>query len=154
MDSVRTDLIRAIVGKEEFKYTAKGEWNNFNPESYVLMSLQDPSDNKDMTPLFEKFKDFINLKFWDVEEDFASYFKIKDEQAKELLKFILKNRGESFFIHCSAGMSRSAGVGMAIECILKHNGDKSRYSLSSSPIKNHPRYFPNMVVFDAIVDAL
>lgn len=56
----------------------------------------------------------INLKFDDVEEDLdykGYHFKtINEKQAEDLYKFIEKNLGKNFYIHCKAGKSRSQAV--------------------------------------------
>jgi len=51
------------------------------------------------------------------------------EQGKELKEFILKNSNKSFLIHCTAGISRSAGVALAIECLIEYEGVKRYHSL-------------------------
>ena len=65
---------------------------------------------------------------------------------------LLKHKNNNFLIHCEKGQSRSAGVGLAIECILKFNGNKRAFSLEPSMILNHHRYEPNMLVYDKILE--
>jgi len=100
----------------------------------------------------KKFNSYIILRFYDTETDSEEYPSISTEQAKKLAKFIWKHRNEKFVIHCGAGISRSAGVGLAIECIVKHNGNKFEFETSPCKIKEIPRYYPNLFVFNRICE--
>lgn len=60
-----------------------------------------PTDNK-----------ILNLEFDDITEDEVEwngyiFYPISENQAKEAVKFIEKNIGKDFYIHCRAGKSRS-----------------------------------------------
>jgi len=68
-----------------------------------------------------------------------------DAQAKEVVDFILENRGlvQTIICHCDAGISRSAGTGAAISLIL--NG-------SDKEIFNDKRYRPNMDVYRKVLN--
>jgi predicted protein tyrosine phosphatase len=101
--------------------------------------------------LFNQFYD-INI-----EEEYKSssdwkFVPINNEEAKIILDFILKHKNDNFLIHCEKGQSRSAGVGLAIECILKFNGNKKEFALEPSMILNHHRYEPNMLVYNKILE--
>ena len=101
--------------------------------------------------------DHITVSFWDIEEEIGSYKPIDDKNAYEIAKFIFKHKNEignkhKVLIHCSAGISRSAGVGMAVKCIVEHDGDKYDFSLFPCAITQMTRYYPNLVVFDKIVE--
>jgi len=151
---VQTDLIRAVVGKEEMQLASFDK--RINSKKIVLISIQDPDDPINLNTCHKKWKDFIHLQFFDVTEPTLSSGKtlnpISEEQAKELISFILDNKNEQFFIHCEAGVSRSAGVAMALECILKFDGNKNNFNLTPHPVISHWRYTPNYFVFDTIVD--
>ena len=106
-----------------------------------------------------KFKDSLSIQFYDIdiEEEYKSssdwkFVPINNEEAKIILDFILKHKNDNFLIHCEKGQSRSAGVGLAIECILKFNGNKKEFALEQSIILNHHRYEPNMLVYDKILE--
>jgi len=153
---ISNNLVKAIISKEEMKFAALHE--NYIQKETVLISIQDPNDKDDLSLYHEKFKDVLSIRFFDVEEDLhvkAGGFPvipINDEEAKTIAEFIVKNKKEQFIIHCAAGVSRSAGTGVALECILKYNGDKYVNAQFPSDIKNHWRYSPNFVVSDKILE--
>lgn len=49
-------------------------------------------------------------------------------------------------IHCSAGITRSATVGLTVESLLK-----SDFETKNSEIIKHERYKPNMLVYSTII---
>jgi len=154
INTVSTNLIKGIISLNEFKYIK----DTINKENLVLISISEPKQNgyEDETLSdtdVKDFKDSIRVKFWDVEEDIDEYKVISDSVAKELHDFIIKNKNNKFLIHCKAGQSRSAGVGMAVECLINHDGDKYQYILKGSDITKNPRYSPNFTVYDKIVNS-
>jgi predicted protein tyrosine phosphatase len=156
MTSVHNHFLEAIVSKREMKILSLSP--HFNAEKVVLVSIQDPDDNEDLTTFKNKFKDSLTLKFWDTEDDLGvssngyPVIPIDEKEANKFIDFLIKNKEEKFFIHCAAGQSRSAGVGLALETILKFNGDKYLASQFPSDIKDNKRYSPNLKVYDVIVD--
>ena len=154
--SINTNLIEAIVSKEEMQIAAEHE--NYNQKDFVLISIQDPDDKDDLSAHHKKFKDVLSIRFWDVEEDIGvksggfPVIPLNDDEAKKIADFIYKNKDEKFFIHCAAGVSRSAGVGLSVDCIINHNGSKYNAGQFPSEIKNHFRYSPNFVVYDKVIE--
>jgi len=148
---LKNDLFEGIVGKME--YLALYNEDVLEKYGTVLICIDDPgrADHPDFK--VQGFDDVIQIKFWDVEEPIGNYEPLSDEDGKVLNEFITKNVNlkKRFMIHCAAGMSRSAGVGMAVECINNYGGDVYTYSTSHSDIKNHTRYHPNYTVFDKIM---
>ena len=156
LTSINNKNIEAIVGKEEMIFIAEHE--NFNQKDFVLISIQDPDDKDDLSIYQNRFKKHLAIRFFDVEEDLHvksggfPVIPLNNEEAKQLADFIKENKKEKFFIHCAAGMSRSAGVGLAVNCIVNHNGSKYNASQFPSDIKAHFRYCPNLVVYDKIIE--
>lgn len=60
-------------------------------------------------------KDADNFKTWwfyDLEYEVGSYKPMSEEQAKEIVEFISKNKDKKrCIVHCSAGVSRSGAIG-------------------------------------------
>lgn len=160
--SIKTNEIKAILGRKEILEYSK---NNFldleiNKDT-VLISITDPKTNILEENILNNFKDSLSIQFYDITKDMDDGYKttskweyvpINNEEAKIILDFILKHKNDNFLIHCEQGKSRSAGVGLAIECILKFNGDKKEFSYESSSIFDHHRYDPNMLVFNTILN--
>ena len=74
---------------------------------------------------------------------------ISNEKAKAIKEFIIKNRDKKFLIHCSAGISRSAAVGMAVEKLLCNV-----FTKEDSVFMKYERYEPNMFVYHKIILAI
>jgi hypothetical protein len=142
-----------IVGRGEFNLL--NEFGEFDKSNTVAICLFDPDREIRPESEFEGFADFIQLQFWDVEEPIGRITPITDFQGTQLRDFIEKNKDFKFLIHCEAGMSRSAGVGQAIECLKHFDGDKFLFRTGFSAIsefaKQTGRYSPNLTVFDKII---
>ena len=71
-----------------------------------FISILDP-DNK-VDSLFRGLKTW---KFYDLEEDIATYKAMTFEQAVEINDYIKENLDKTLVIHCTAGVSRSGAIG-------------------------------------------
>lgn len=158
VNSVSTSTIEAIIGRHEMRQLLSDP--TFDPSNLVLISISEPlfehyQDEAIPPENLTKFKAYIQLKFWDIEDQIGNYLPITDKQGKQLQQFILANLDSRFLIHCRAGVSRSAGVGKAIECIKYFGiGEDAKYNYQTnftSEIDAHSRYHPNKKVFDTIV---
>lgn len=158
--SVQTNEIKAILGRKEIESYAKDNFSKLNlDKNTVIISITDPKSKTLEENILNKFKDSLSIQFYDIdiEEEYKSssdwnFVPINNEEAKIILDFILKHKNDNFLIHCEKGQSRSAGVGLAIECILKFNGNKKEFALEQSIILNHHRYEPNMLVYNKILE--
>jgi len=142
-------------GKVKNKIVPLNEAKEFlNSKSYLLQTK-----DYNYFPLKEELKsglkDFLEIRFWDIEEKIRNYYPIDKDSVKKLLEFVKKHKRSfklkktKLLIHCSAGISRSAAVGMAMRCIIDYDGDVSK--MKNCGILTHPRYKPNMFVFKNIV---
>jgi hypothetical protein len=145
--------IYAIVGREELQaesFDVDYYDNILNlPSDLCFISISDP--HKDFIKTNGYFKDELFLKFYDVEEPIGNYVPITDEQAKYIYDFIIKNKDSMFLINCEAGVSRSAGVGLAIEYITRDIFIFEKWEHFPSKVLSHYRYEPNMTVFNKII---
>lgn len=149
--SVSTPLIRAIVGRNDIMVHSLTNFTKLNKEdTTVLISITDPGNALLPNTILNQFQDSLSIQFWDIEEEICQYKPIKEEEAKTIKDFINKHKDKSFIIHCEAGISRSAAVGMAVILGCECNWDKYLFSTSPNPITNHHRYHPNWTVFDMI----
>jgi predicted protein tyrosine phosphatase len=101
-----------------------------------------------ITPLFcddaelkpsKNLMDVLRLKFNDVENGSSA---ISSDQAYQIKDFVLKNLDKgihSCIIHCSAGISRSAGVGAAISKAI--NGEDELF---------FEHYMPNLTCYKKV----
>ena len=152
-------------GKFKKIYGTKKELSNFikNLETKISKNKNDVEriENYNSYPIEEKLLnkvyDSLTVDFWDIEEKIGNYEPISSLKAKKIVEFIKKYKEKigkdlKILIHCSAGISRSAGVGMAVKCIVKHNGNKYDFSLFPCAITQIKRYFPNLFVMDKIIE--
>ena len=158
VETISTATIEAIISRDEMQCAIYQ--GILDKDNLVLISISEPvqdgySDEKLSDEEVQGFKDSLRVKFWDIEEDFCDYKIISDEVALEIQNFILKNIENRFIVHCRAGVSRSAAVGRAIECIKWFGiGEEAKYNYKTSfdsEISAHSRYSPNLTVFDAVV---
>lgn len=149
----RENQIYAIVGREELQSEPFDEefYSNITrlPNELVFITISDP--NKPNVDDKGYFKDKLELKFWDVEEDIGNYTPINITQAKEIYDFIITHKDAEFLINCEAGVSRSAGVGLAIEYLLRDKYIYPKWEHFPSKVLSHWRYTPNMTVFNMII---
>lgn len=148
MNTVETNNIFCIIGRKEAE-EAILKTDKF--DNVVFISIVDPK-TKEIED-FNKFDDVIKLKFWDVEEEIGRYCPIHNIQAKQIKDFIIKNKDKKFFINCEAGVSRSAGVGCAIEFLLRDTYLFPKEEHVPSKVRQHQRYMPNEYVYKAIINA-
>jgi protein tyrosine/serine phosphatase len=78
--------------------------------------MQNRYDSDDLHWFKKNHDNVLNLEFDDVESDVAldgtnQYTAFSEEQAREVVEFIDKNKNKTFLIHCLAGISRSGAVG-------------------------------------------
>ncbi len=154
--TAQTPRIEAIVGAEEMELAAFHN-GRYNPKDFVLISIQTPGDKIKLKSKQKKFKKFLSVSFNDVIETTVNFDgeilePMDIATANRILDFILENKDEKFFIHCNAGVSRSAGVATALECILGFDGDLSKFDLFDNAIYNHRRYTTNTFVRDTIIE--
>jgi len=154
IDTFTSNYIVGVISKYEFDCV-----NHQNliqdKEDIVLISIHDKIDRIYPEEKLKGFFDYKQICFWDTESyyDGTNYPPITFEQGKELKDFILKNKDKKFLIHCTAGISRSAGVAYAIECLLEYDGIKRFHYTGGTGIINHKtdRYSPNLTVYDRII---
>ena len=155
---IQNDIFEGIMGLHEYLEYQK-LLTLKDREDIVLISISEPtSDGYGDTTLSVVdpisvlgYHDVLEMKFWDVEEPIRNYLPLTDEQGSLIREFIQRNTDKKFLIHCKAGISRSAGIGKAVECLIDYNGDKYAYSTGISNIGDYDRYFPNRTVYDKIL---
>ena len=157
MNTVSTPTIEAIISRKEIIELIDA---NHDMSDLVLISISEPilegyRDEALTDSQVANFKDSLRVKFWDITDPIGHYDIISDETSLLLQQFILSHISDRFIIHCRAGQSRSAGVGKAIECIKYFGiGETAKYNYQtsfSSEIDAHPRYFPNLTVFNKLI---
>ena len=148
-DFIQNEIFTGIVSKQEYLELVDIITNK---KDTVLISIHNPDSDVHIDSLVDGWNDVIQIQFWDVEESIGDYEPITKEQGAILKEFIEKNKDKKFLIHCAAGSSRSAGVGMAVECIVMYDGNVYDYSIGGGYITQNPIYSPNYTVYSTIVN--
>ena len=148
---LQNDLFEGIISRKEFETLVE---NNLIPKNTNVIAIIDPGDSFHNVDTVLFFDTFLQLAFWDIEEDIGKFKAISDKDAKDIRSFIeeVKNNGNKFLIHCSGGVSRSSAIALAVEYIVRHNGDAKKLAIEKSDITNHLRYEPNLTVFRKIME--
>ena len=105
--------------------------SNINPRpGNVLISITEP--NSEFPSLKKGWEDVLRLKLRDTENNDS----ITTEQAIEILDFVVNHQDKYIFINCDAGLSRSAGIRVALEFIFNHRDVSLNYPLHNKHIRD------------------
>jgi len=104
----------------DFCITNKFDDTNIeNNKNAAFISIIGSKDNDDSSHFFKKdHLNVLNLEFDDVLQDGVlfehKYKAISSDQAGQIVAFIEANNDKDFYVHCSAGISRSGAIGTFI----------------------------------------
>lgn len=151
--TVETENIYAIVGR----WDIQAKFDNFEvdvikdlPKELAYISIYEPRLEPIKTD--GHFDSELFISFYDVEEEWSQKIIPLDiSQGKEIYDFIMENKDKKFLINCEAGISRSAGVGLAIEYLFRDKFIYPEWKHFPSKVLQHKRYMPNMEVFKKII---
>lgn len=149
ISTISNELIFAIVGINEMDKI-------YPDDKTVLISITEPDSELLSSEIKSRYLSVHETKFWDVlsktvDANGNEFDIISLDVARKIKEFILVNKDNKFVIHCKAGISRSAAVGCAIECLIDYDGCIYSYKTGHSSIKEFWRYHPNPIVFDEIM---
>lgn len=139
------------MSRDEIILHSQNNFKDFNiDKDTVLISITDPNREYLKSNIQEKFKEVLNIQFWDIEENNGKQQVISLDNAKIIKNFIIKNKNNNFMIHCEVGISRSSSVGLFILFVCEYNCDSTNFDLNNNEIINHRRYSPNYFVYHTI----
>ena len=121
--------IMNIIGKYDRNQVAILE-----PRENSVLIMITSTHNK-FPELHSGWTDVLKLQFDDVEYDNENIleerktYEMTDDDAKKILDFVIKRIYCDFFVSCDAGISRSAGVVVALEQIFNGCDVSKQYSL-------------------------
>jgi len=124
------------------------------PKPFAVISISTPGDEPPKFPNNKLLKYLLPLSFYDIdpaswETSELEIYKngiFSEKQAKQIIEFVYKIEEveiDTMLIHCDAGVSRSAGVGAAVELIM--NG-------SDKTVFNNRKFVPNRFVYRTIIN--
>lgn len=117
----------------------------------VIISIRTPGDEKvEFDSNNKTIKDILYLDFYDIsynsQEIFKGYEPMFDEDAVKIKNFVMKwkDKVDTLWVHCDAGISRSAGVAAGI---LEALGEDNFCIFDSK------MYFPNLLCYRKTLNA-
>lgn len=139
--------IRAIP-KFVFDTSFSNEYIKDN-EKVCFISILDV--NNDEQKYDTSLNNFLQVKMWDLEKDIKTKGKVKEKPSDvELLKivdFVNKHKKTStFYIHCSAGVSRSGAVALFLYEKFYGQIDKEKFTRQNGHI------MPNLYILNRLKD--
>lgn len=119
------------------------EFLDFYYSDYVLISITETEYEREDLKISKLCKDVLYLHFHDTDHENEGLILFSRDQAKEILEFYhkYKNKSDNIIIHCTAGISRSAGVAAALYRI--HFGEDDNIYWD--------KYIPNMLVYKTLL---
>lgn len=144
-----------VYSKNDFdELMRQNHWfsNEDVSDDFALISICNTENSEypeeDRTHWFKKSSDnILNVDFDDISETETNGKVISDEQAQQIVKFILNNYGNNFLIHCSAGKSRSQGIARFIlDCSEEIAAYKKIENVNYNERADNPCMTPNWAV--------
>ena len=140
---------------------SENKWNKSVPSNIAIISIINSKDsNEGEKHICKNADNVLNLTFDDASpvafrvEALAETFELSDgrtiyfftpEMAKKSVEFIKKNKGKDFYIHCSAGISRSQAFVRFIEDI--------NHDIKWITNPNNPCRYPNGFVYQRLMES-
>lgn len=129
-------------------------------EKTIMIRISDPDFPKERDKRLDfedKFQDVLKISFYDLTDEQVRNIKesepgelyetISTKQAEQTIQFVEENvLADKLIIHCSAGVSRSPGLGIGI---ARHLGLKQ----VEHEIETSSMYLPNQTVIKRIEEA-
>lgn len=132
-------LFRVMSRRDAITYS----YQHF-PERTIIISINDAMGPQARFADNDRIVDVLSLFFDDV--DRPNKDAISDSDAEQIVKFVNRYRNivDQVVVHCSAGISRSAGVAAALMSMLGQD---------DGVIFDNPVYCPNMTCYRAVLNA-
>lgn len=139
-----------VTSRQGIQHITKAFAKENRPEKMAIISITDPDSKPANITRSPGFSGIIRMRFYDIEQDDFWHGKflnaMRPWQAKEIADFVNKveDKIDFLFVHCEAGVSRSAGVAAAIS-LVKFGTDKEFF--------NSGKYSPNMNCYKLTLEA-
>ena len=118
----------------------------------VIISIKDPwAEKAHFNSGNSSIKEVLYLSFDDTSEEtkdiFGCYSSMAPDDALKIANFVnkWKDKVDTIWVHCEVGVSRSAGIAMAIMEYL---------NMDLTPILESTTFFPNMLCYELTKNAL
>ena len=118
----------------------------------IIISISDPfNEPAHFNKNNNSIKEILYLSFYDISEEtkdiFGGYSSMSPDDALKVVHFVnkWKDKVDTIWVHCEVGVSRSAGIAMAI---MEH------LNMDLTPILESTTYYPNMLCYELTKKAL
>ena len=118
----------------------------------VVISITDPfNEPAELNSNNSSIKELLRLSFYDISEEtkdiFGGYESMSPDEANKIAHFVnkWKDKIDTIWVNCEVGVSRSAGIAMAIMEYL---------NMDLTPILESTTYYPNMLCYELTLKAL
>lgn len=112
----------------------------------VIISIKDPwAEKAHFNDGNGSIKEILYLSFYDISEEtkdiFGGYSSMSPDEANKIAHFVNKWKDNigTIWVNCEVGVSRSAGIAMAI---MEH------LNMDLTPILESTTYYPNMLCYE------
>lgn len=111
----------------EIRVTSRSEIPHVNPpDGAALISVTSPE--LEHPQVSEKWRAVLRLKFHDIERRWSDDDMLfTEKQAEEILGFVKEIKPSILWVHCDAGISRSAGIAVALDKLVNGVDSGSLY---------------------------
>ena len=139
-----------VTSRQGIQHITKAFAKENRPEKIAIISITDPDSKPANITRSPGFSGIIRMRFDDIEQDDFWHGKflnaMRSWQAKEIAKFVneVEDKIDFLFVHCEAGISRSAGVATAIS-LAKFGNDEEFFKSG--------KYSPNMNCYKLTLEA-
>lgn len=118
----------------------------------VIISVSDPfNEPAHFNKGNNSIKEILYLSFYDISEEtkdiFGGYESMSPDEAAKIAHFVnkWKDRVDTIWVNCEVGVSRSAGIAIAIMEYL---------NMDLTPILESTTFYPNMLCYELTLKAL
>jgi len=111
----------------------------------IFISITCPGDE---AQLVDGWKAVLRLKIDDVSDDHGGQYALfNEDHARQIIEFVFGHLPDTLFINCDAGLSRSAGVAVALTEIIqsRYIGKEHRYVLYNKHVAKVIRNYWYMI---------
>lgn len=119
-----------------------------DPTQYCWISIHEPDSNEHVeNPILDRCEN-VKMRFWDLDVPSLPFtpegeilYPPTEEDAKQIVDFLLENKGKNVIANCRAGQSRSSAISLFCVDILKYDWD----------LPSEGRAVPNMKLYRMMV---
>lgn len=121
--------------------------------NHAFISILDP-DNEER--FYSESDNFLQVKMWDIDKrvvtDKDKVFELpSDEELTKIVDFCEKHKDKDFFVHCSAGISRSGAVAKYLNETYNFTPEDMYFEFRQL-YTNNPQIIPNIYIFKRLTE--